>query len=89
MAIKILFHTINERRITKVLCDVKTTDSVRKEALLKDEKDKNILFTVNLLSIKDLQSVRSMDASSGFQVEQWLEDNSEYAWESLKMELMN
>lgn len=53
------------------------------------KKDKNILFTVNLLSIKDLQSVRSMDASSGFQVEQWLEDNSEYAWESLKMELMN
>ena len=44
------------------------------------KKDKNILFTVNLLSIKDLQSVRSMDASSGFQVEQWLEDNSEYAW---------
>ena len=31
------------------------------------KKDKNILFTVNLLSIKDLQSVRSMDASSGFQ----------------------
>ena len=46
----------------------------------KMKKDKNILFTVNLLSIKDLQSVRSMDASSGFQVEQWLEDNSEYAW---------
>ena len=44
------------------------------------KKDKNILFTVNLLSIKDLQSVRSMDASSGFQVEQWLEDNSEYVW---------
>lgn len=41
------------------------------------KKDKNILFTVNLLSIKDLQSVRSMDASSGFQVEQWLEDNAD------------
>ena len=50
--------------------------------------NENILSTatVKLLTMKELHSVRFMDVVSDFYVEQWLEENTDYAWGIFKNE---
>ena len=52
------------------------------------KQNENILSTatVKLLTMKELHSVRFMDVVSDFYVEQWLEENTDYAWGIFKNE---